>query len=123
MQTVIETPTYLRHAKDAGLSQEEMALISETLADNPTAGVVIPGTGGARKVRFPGKGKGKSGGYRTIHFYAADDVPVFLLALINKGERDDITKAEANALRTLLGRLPDAYREGMREKIRQMRGR
>jgi hypothetical protein len=33
-----------------------------TLADTPHAGVEIPGTGGARKLRVVGRGKGKSAG-------------------------------------------------------------
>jgi putative transcriptional regulator len=42
----------------------------------------------------PDLGKGKSGGYRTIHYYAADDVPILLLALIDKREKENISKAE-----------------------------
>ncbi|XYD06298.1 hypothetical protein R1A28_21160 [Methylorubrum populi] len=38
-----------------------------------------------------GKGRGKSGGYRIISYYAAADVPVFLLALVSKGQRADIS--------------------------------
>ncbi|MCX7304421.1 MAG: hypothetical protein NTV73_08780 [Hyphomicrobiales bacterium] len=36
-------------------------------------GDIMPGTGGARKLRFAGRGKGKSGGYRIITFYADAD--------------------------------------------------
>jgi hypothetical protein len=32
-------------------------------------------------------------------FFAAGDVPVLLLALINKGERADLSQAERNELR------------------------
>ena len=46
----------------------------------------MEGTGGCRKLRFAGKGKGKRGGFRTVHYYAGYDVPVLLLALIDKGE-------------------------------------
>ena len=42
-------------------------------------GDLIPGTGGARKFRFAKAGMGKRSGYRIISYYAADDVPVFLL--------------------------------------------
>jgi hypothetical protein len=35
------------------------------------AGDLIPGTGGARKRRFAGRGKGKSGGYRTVSYLRA----------------------------------------------------
>jgi hypothetical protein len=85
MQTVIQTPTLVAGAKVAGLDDAELADIAATMAANPLVGDIIPGTGGARKVRSGGKGKGKSGVYRVITYYAAEDVPVFLLALVDKG--------------------------------------
>ncbi len=85
------------------------------------AGDLIPGTGGARKIRFGAKGKGKSGGYRVITYYAAEDVPVFLLALVSKAQRADISQADRNALRQILGTLADEYRAGIRAKVRRAR--
>jgi hypothetical protein len=46
----------------------------DAIAEDPLEGEIIPGTGGARKRRFAGRGRGKSGGYRVISFYAGDDV-------------------------------------------------
>ncbi len=66
MQAVVETPNYLSDAKALGLNETERDHIVSWIAANPNAGDVIAGTGGARKVRFAGKGKGKSGGYRVI---------------------------------------------------------
>ena len=87
VRTVVETPTYLADAKAAGLDGDEMTAIVSAVAADPMAGDLIVGTGGARKLRFAGRHKGKSGGYRVVTYMAADDVPVFLLALISKGER------------------------------------
>ena len=78
------------------------------------AGFVIPGTGGARKIRFSGRGKGKSGGYRVITFYAGADVPVFLLNVFVKGEKVDLSQAECNELCKELAELADDYRRGVR---------
>lgn len=50
-----------------------------------------------------------------IHLFAADDVPVFLLALIAKGQRSDLTQQERNDFRKILGGLADDYRRTMRE--------
>ena len=77
MQTVIETPAFLASAKDESIPDEERQEIVTYIAKHPSAGDLMPGTGGARKVRFAGRGKGKSGGYRVITFYAAEDLPVF----------------------------------------------
>ncbi|WP_046863591.1 type II toxin-antitoxin system RelE/ParE family toxin [Microvirga massiliensis] len=121
MHTVIQTPTFLADAKAAGLDDGEIAGIAAIIGANPLAGDIIPGTGGARKVRIGGKGRGKSGGYRVITYYAAKDVPVFLLALVDKGQRADISQADRNALRQILGTLADDYRKGVRAKVRRMR--
>ena len=68
-------------------------------------------------MRFAGKGKGKRGGFRTVHYYAGGDVPVLLLALINKGEDENLSKAERNELRIELAGYADDYRKGVIEKV------
>jgi hypothetical protein len=42
---------------------------------------------------------------------------VFLLALVDKGQRVDIGQADRRALREILGTLADEYREGVRRKL------
>ena len=111
MQTVISTPEFLSQAKKHGLSQDEINAIVEYLATDPLAGEVMVGTGGARKLRHAGKGRGKSGGYRTIHYYGGDDIPVFLLTVYGKGAAANLTKAERNALAKILPVIGDAYHE------------
>ena len=72
---------------------------------------MMVGTAEARgKVRFARRGAGKSGGYRTIHYFGGDDVPIFVLALIDKGERANLSKGERNELAEILPRIADAYR-------------
>jgi hypothetical protein len=121
MHAVLHTETFLADTKAAGVTDSELADIEATIAADPLAGDLIPGTGGARKVRIPGKGRGKSGGYRVITYYAAEDVPVFLLALVSKNERADISQADRNALRQILGKLAEDYRASVRAKVRKMR--
>ncbi len=87
MHAVVETPIYLADAKAAGVTEDERTAIVNAIAADPEAGDIIPGTGGVRKVRVAGKGKGKSGGYRVITYVATPDIPVFLLALVSKGQR------------------------------------
>jgi len=80
------------------------------VAENPTIGDPMPGTGGARKLRFAAKGKGKSGGYRVITFYTGEDIPVFLLDIYAKGQKINLSQEEKNTLRRVLQRLAEAYR-------------
>jgi hypothetical protein len=121
VQTVIETPSFLASARDEGLGDEERSMIVTSIARNPDAGELIPGTGGARKIRFAGRGKGKSGGYRVVTFYAGSDVPVFLLDVYGKDTRANLSRAERNELRKLLTTLPQAWRENVarRAKLRE----
>jgi len=101
------------------MSEEERFAVVNFIAENPTAGVLMPGTGGARKIRFAGRGKGKSGGYRVVTYFAAPDIPVFMLAVINKGERANLSKAEQNELRKELSTIAEDYRAGLRRAIAQ----
>lgn len=81
----------------------------------------MPGTGGARKVRFAGRSKGKSGGYRVVTFYAAEDIPVFLLDIYGKDTQANLSKAERNELRKILTELPKIWRENVGRKVRHLR--
>ena len=110
VQTVVETESYLRDAKATGLLDDERMTIVNFIAATPDAGSEIRGTGGARKVRFAGKGKGKSGGFRVITFYSGEDIPVFLLNVFAKNEKTDLSQAERNELKSVLAAIVDAYR-------------
>lgn len=101
METVIETSAYLSAAAEAGMSQGEMTAAVDMLSANPLAGEVMVATGGCRKVRLAGKGKGKSGGYRLVTFYRSAK-GVYLLTVFSKGDRANLTKAERNALKSLV---------------------
>jgi hypothetical protein len=117
MQTVIETPTFIADCHSAGLSDDSRFEIVRAISLDPLAGDLIPGTGGARKRRFAGRGKGKSGGYRTVSYFAGVDVPVLLLALIDKGERADLSQSERNAMKTGLAEYASDYRASVRRRV------
>ena len=117
MHGVIETPTFLKDAADAGMAEEQRLAIVNSVAADPSQGDLMIGTGGVRKVRFAGRGKGKSGGYRVVTYFAAADVPVLLLAVINKGERANLSKAERNELKKELQGFADDYRASVRQMV------
>ncbi len=101
METVVETAAYLAAAKDAGMTEAEMAAAIDLVSSHPETGDLIVGTGGCRKVRLAGKGRGKSGGYRLITFYKVGD-RVFLLTVFSKGDRVNLSQGERNALKDLV---------------------
>lgn len=101
MQTVIETESYLRDAKAAKMSAEEMTSAVDLVSADPEVGDVMQGTGGVRKVRLAGRGKGKSGGNRIVYFFGGGDIPIFMLTVFGKGEKANLTQGERNALRQM----------------------
>ena len=103
MQTVVETPTYLR-AAGAIYSEADREEIVRTIAATPD-GDLMPGTGGYRKLRFARSGMGKRGGARVVYLYGGEDLPGFLITVYArlitvyaKSEKGNLSKAEQNAL-------------------------
>ncbi len=97
VQTVVETPTYLRAAK-VFYSEAEREEIVLAIAADPEAGDLMPGTGGYRKLRFRRGGMGKRGGARVIYLYGGEDFPIFLITVYAKSDKGNLSKAEQNAL-------------------------
>ncbi len=93
MQSVVETPIFSRRA-DALLTRDERAELIATLAGNPMAGDLIPGTGGVRKLRFGAGGRGKRGGFRVIYYVLSEALPIVAIILYGKNERSDLTPEE-----------------------------
>ncbi len=93
MRTVIETPTFQKQAAKLWGESEHLAFI-DWIAANPTAGDVIPGADGARKLRWGRAGSGKSGGARVIYFNLSDEELVLLVAVYAKADRGNMNPAE-----------------------------
>jgi hypothetical protein len=121
MHAVAEMIGFSEDAEAAGMSAQELAALVDRLAANPQAGEMIVGTGGARKVRVAGRGKGKSGGFRVISYYTGDDLPVFLVTVFSKGKRADLAGAERAKIKKELADLASDYRKGVREWAKLLR--
>jgi hypothetical protein len=101
----------MRDAAEAGLSEEVCADIVSVIAADPLRGDEVVGSGGVRKLRFAGRGKGKSGGWRVMIGYLGADLPVYLLALLSKGDRANFDKMEIAAMRATMTRIRQAWRQ------------
>ena len=91
------------------MTEEERELLVAYLAANPTAGNLIPGTGGVRKLRRGLAGRGKRSGARVIYFYQKADFSLFALTVLAKNERADLSQHDRNNLRGLTKLLVDTY--------------
>ena len=99
LHAVIELESFLKRAR-AIMSDDERIGIVMFLATNPEAGISLGG--GLRKVRVARKGGGKSGGYRTLYVFGGSTMPLFLMTVFAKNEKDNLTKAEQHALQRLV---------------------
>lgn len=107
MQTIAETPEYIRRA-DKLLSHEERHDVIKYLAEHPKAGDLMEGTGGVRKLRWSRGSSGKSGGVRVIYYFHSELMPLYLLSLFAKNERSNLSKTERNELGDLIRLLVSA---------------
>ncbi len=107
--TVIETPEFLSACHKL-MGESDRNLLVDYLAYNPTAGDLITGTGGVRKLRWGLDGRGKRGGARVIYFVHNADMPLFLLTVYAKNERADLSDKDRNDFGRLTGRLVEAFK-------------
>jgi len=89
MFSFIETKLFSRLVGEY-LSDESYASLQEQLADDPHCGVVVPGSGGVRKVRWAQPGRGKRGGVRVIYYVKTQEGVIWMLTIYAKNEAQDI---------------------------------
>ncbi|WP_220369753.1 hypothetical protein [Paludisphaera rhizosphaerae] len=96
----IEAVGFRDEGEDLALSEADLHILQLEIAAHPTAGDVIAGTNGVRKVRFtaPGSGRGKRGSYRVFYIALPEYGVVVLAMTLAKGEKDNLTKAERNVI-------------------------
>lgn len=99
--TVAELPEFQRRAVKL-LTGDERQSVVNYLAAFPREGDLIRNTGGVRKLRWARGGRGKSAGVRVIYYFHSERMPLYLLTVFAKNERDDLTQGERNELAKLV---------------------
>lgn len=107
--TVVETPEFLSATRRL-MSDEERTVLVDYLACNPTAGDLIVGTGGVRKLRWRLAGRGKRGGARVIYFHHDAGMPLFALTAYAKSERADLSQRDRNDFKRLTALLVATFK-------------
>jgi len=94
--------------RDRYLTDESLAALQLHLAKNPTSGVVIRGSSGLRKLRWPDstRQRGKRGSLRVIYVIARQDHEIWLVSIYGKSDRDNLKDSEIRFLSELI----DLYR-------------
>ena len=97
----VETPVFTEQITSA-LDDVSYRKLQLALLLRPEQGVVIPGSGGLRKLRWAGSGRGKRGGVRVIYFWHSEDEIFYMLYAYPKNEQSDLTPAQIRILRHLV---------------------
>ncbi|MDO8675833.1 MAG: hypothetical protein Q7K71_06960 [Candidatus Omnitrophota bacterium] len=97
----IETPFFLKASKWL-LDDDELRRLQVTLLLYPAMGVVIPGSGGLRKLRWVSSGKGKKGGLRVIYYWVTADDQIYLLSVYKKSSQEDLSSDDIKYLRSVI---------------------
>lgn len=86
----IETSLFTRLVYDY-LSETEYIGLQNFLFYAPESGVIVPGSGGVRKVRWSVKGRGKRGGVRVIYYFKKQNDEIWFLTIYQKNEMENIS--------------------------------
>lgn len=95
----IRTAEFDRKWADMGLNDSDLQRLEYEILVNPQAAPVIPGTGKLRKLRFAFEHRGKSGSSRVCYVDFVEKEVVYLITAYAKNEKDNLTKAECNAIK------------------------
>jgi mRNA-degrading endonuclease RelE of RelBE toxin-antitoxin system len=96
------------------LGDDELRALEDEIARNPTRAPVVPGAGGARKLRRPDplSGKGKSGGYRVLYAFLPLHGTVLLIAAWPKSEREDLERDDYKAIGKIIAHIQTHLDQG-----------
>ena len=89
MLSIYETATFVAEAAKIWNTDERLEFFA-SIANDPEAGTVIPGSGGCRKMRWSRPGMGKQGGARVIYFARLQAGELCMLLVYTKSAKDNI---------------------------------
>ncbi len=95
----IETIEFRSRWGKLGLGEEDLRELQGYLLEHPSAGDMVQGTGGVRKLRWARPGRGKSGGVRTIYLDLADRETTWLITVFGKNEKTDLSAEERGEIK------------------------
>lgn len=97
----LETPVFTKLISKL-ISEEEYHLLQLQLSVRPESGDLIRGSGGIRKVRWAGSGRGKRGGIRVIYYFINEEDQIYMLYAYPKSKKDDLSTDQIKQLKTLV---------------------
>ncbi len=110
----LQMATFTKAWEQNGLADEALKALEDEILLHPSAGKVIQGTGGLRKLRFaaPGSARGKSSGFRVCYVDFTEFGFVFLVAIYTHNEKANLSAAEKKAAAAFI----ETARKGFKER-------
>jgi mRNA-degrading endonuclease RelE of RelBE toxin-antitoxin system len=110
----VDVASFTEDWTDLRLGDDDLRALEDEIARNPTRAPVVPGGGGARKIRRPdpATGKGKRGGYRVLYAFLPNHGTVLLLAAWRKSEREDLEPDDYKSIGKVIARIQELLDEG-----------
>ncbi len=99
--TFKETSFFTRQTADL-LSDEELTALQWQLMAYPESGDLIRGSGGLRKLRWAGSGRGKRGGLRIIYYWHVSGSVILLLLAYPKNEQENLSTDQLKILKSII---------------------
>lgn len=96
-----ETSVFTRQVTGL-LSDNELNALQWALMADPESSDLIKGSGGLRKLRWAGSGRGKRGGLRVIYYWHVPGSSILLLFAYPKNEQDNLTPAQLKLLKSII---------------------
>ena len=103
----IYTAPFRTSWKAMGLDDDDLILLEQALLKNPQVGDVIPGSGGARKMRIQLTGRGKRGGGRVIYLDVFERGDLFLLFAYPKNMQENLTPEQMKLLKAMVSAIKE----------------
>jgi len=98
---IIETHIFTKRINRL-MKEDVYRELQNELIESPDIGKVIQGSGGIRKIRWSGSGRGKRGGSRIIYYWAKNKDQIYMLFIYEKNELSDLTKDQLSTLKKVV---------------------
>jgi hypothetical protein len=88
--------------------------LESALMEDPSAGPVMRGTGGLRKMRFapPSRGKGKSGSMRIGYAQFPEFSAIFLITLFLKKDEANLSRRDQKTIKAWIEQIAEGLKKG-----------
>ena len=88
-------------------------IIKDEILKNPSAGKIIEGTGGVRKIRIanPFNRQGKSGAYRVLYLDLELSEVTYLLLIYAKNNQENITSDQKKNIKKIVEAIKNEYKK------------